>query len=129
MGEHRQVFFARPVFVGEQHRCGAVGQRRAVAGGHRAGFALVENGFELGQLFEGRIAAHVVVGFRAVERHDQVLVPACVIGGRGFGMAGICELVLVLTLHVPAFGDDLGALAHRQTRARLENTGKLGKKM
>ena len=47
IGLHRQAALRRPLLGGEQHRGGAVGQRRRVGGGDGAALGLVEGGLQL----------------------------------------------------------------------------------
>ena len=122
---YRQVLESRPFLGGEQHRSRAIGQRRAVACGHRAVFAPVEHRLQRGQLLYRRVAADIVVFFAILERHDQIFVETRVVGRRRLDVARERELVLMVARDVELFCRDLGALAHRQPGAGLRHAGEL----
>ena len=113
-----------PLLAGQQHRRGAVGERRRVAGRHRA-LGAAEHRLQLGQLLERRVGAQVLVALETEKGHDQIVEPAGVVGGGQVVMAADGELVLLLAADPPLGGHDRGVLAHRQPGAGLGVAGDL----
>jgi hypothetical protein len=118
---------ARPLFAGQQHRSGTVGQRGGVGGGQRAAAGdLVERRLQRGQLFQRGIRAQDVVTLDATERCDQVVEEATLIGGGQLLVRGHRPLVLRVARDVPFLGHVLAVVAHALAGARLGHARELG---
>ncbi len=117
----------RPLFAGQQHGGGAVGQRRGVGGGERAAAGdLVERRLQRGQLLQRSIRAQDVVTLDTTERCDQVVEETALIGGSQLLVRRHRPLVLRVTRDVPFLGHVLAVVAHALAGARLGHARELG---
>ena len=96
VGQRLEAARARPFFGGEQHAGGAVGERRAVAGGERAGGRRIEGGAQRRQLLQRGVAAHVVVALEVRGSGHEVVEESREPRRGGVLVAGERELVLLL---------------------------------
>ena len=119
VGEHRDVVGLGPLLAGQQHRGGAVGQRGRVARGHGGALALAEHRLELGELVHRAVRAQVLVLGHALERGDQVVEEAAVVGGGEPVVAARGQLVLGFAGDLPGQRGLRRVLTHGQTGARL----------
>src|SRR5690606_19591740 len=119
--QDRQLALLRPLTRGEQHRRGAVGQRRRVACRHRRGGIErgTEHGPELRELLQRGVGAQVVVAGEALVRGDEVVEESGLPRARQVLVRGERDLVLRLARDAPLRGGDRLVLAHGQVRARL----------
>src|SRR5690606_14777358 len=60
---------------------------------------------------------------------DQILEKALIVGRSRFAMTLVSELILFFARDLPLLRHALAALAHRKTRARLDDRGKAGFEM
>ena len=111
----------------QQHGRGAIGQRRAVAGRQRAGGAAVEHGLELRELLQARVGAHVVVALDALKLDDagRRRNPRRRPSQRSDGSSSASS-ILLSARDLPLLRRDLHALAHRELRARLDDSREHG---
>ena len=91
----------------QQHRGGAVGDLRGVAGGDAA--VGLERRLELGERLERRVRPDALVGGEAVDRRDLAREPAVVGGLGGLAVRVDRELVELGARDLPLLGDQLGA--------------------
>ena len=110
---------AGPVLRREQHRRGAVGQRRRVAGGHRGGLALAEDRLEGGELLDRGVGPEVLVALETPERRELVVEEPGVVRRGEVLVGGRGQRVLVGPRDLPLQRRQRGVLPHRQTRPRL----------
>ncbi|MNV55299.1 hypothetical protein D3C71_1475290 [compost metagenome] len=125
----RQAARLRPLFTGQQHHRGAVGQRCRITRGQGALGAFFEGWFQPGQFFQGHVRAQVVVAGQAQKWRQQILVPALSVGCSQFLMALKGQLILLGARNAPGLCHQLAVLAHGQTGTRLTVTRKLGDQM
>ncbi len=108
------------VFVAEQEGRGAVVDAGAVACGHRTAFT--EDGFELGEAFEGGIGARMFVGgegnrvtfaLREHHRNNFICESAGCLGGLVFHLRIVGELILLFAGDFVFIGQIFSGFAHR----------------
>ena len=119
VGKDRQAPVGGPGVRAQEHGRGPVGQRSGVAGRHGGVLAGAEDRAELGELVHGGVRAKGGVPGQPVERREQVVEEASLVGGSEVVVAGRGELVLRPAGDGPLARGLRHVLAHRQPCARL----------
>src|SRR5882757_6075012 len=122
ISQHRQVALARPDLRREQYRRRTIRHGGRIARSQGPGSRGIEYRLELGELFQSRVAANVVVLSHAQIVTHQLLVKAGSISGGRLLMAFERQLVLFGARNSPALHHEFGAFAHRQAGARLHDS-------